>query len=210
MAKRRHSLPILLPTQQVERSDEGWNGMSAEKGRPQPGTSDFPSCASELELQRELNLARAGGSIGAADLRCGLTEARGAESPIRLAKGCVVENIVELRAELELEAFRDRRLFAQYDIPVVESGSVEVVSAEVAIAAKRSKRERTLQRPGLGFVGARGDGRIANEVEARVNARMGGVERPEQLIGQAGRERGNTGNLPAFENPAGESITEAG
>src|SRR6266849_677545 len=122
----------------------------------------------------------------------------------------MIENIVELRAELEFEAFGDGRLFAEDNIPVVEPRAVEVVPAEIAIAAERSKGKRSGGRSRLGFIRTRRNGWRADEVQARVNARMGRVARSEELIGQTGRESGNAGNLPAFEDPANEPVPEAG
>src|SRR4029077_1482911 len=57
-------------------------------------------------------------------------------------------------------------------------------------------------------VGARRNGRAADEVKAGIDAGMGGVACPEQFIRQSGRECGDSGNLPAFKNPADEPGAE--
>src|SRR5208283_922580 len=144
----------------------------------------------EAQLDPELNLPGAGGQVRTPHLRTGL--AKGicvGDEIVGLAELNAVEQVVALRPELQVGAFRKPHALLQNHVPAVHSGAVEVVAAKVAGAAPCGIREQTQVRPSLcARIAHRKRSARGIVVGALLLSGMRRVERTEDVIGKTAGE----------------------
>src|SRR5437762_14252923 len=98
-----------------------------------PSKNAYPS---ECQFQAELNLPGRTEVPARRSRRRDAAKVRGGDRAIRLAKIRVIQNVERLRAELDVDAFRDSRDFRKRHIDILESRALDNVASRVAEATR--------------------------------------------------------------------------
>src|SRR4029077_11702909 len=165
---------------------------------------------SEPQLHTKLNLPCAGCLIGSADLSGGLSEGAEVGGQISgLGELDAIEQVIGLSPKIESNALGEVDGFLQNHVPIVDSGTVEVIAAEVSRAPKGRVREQAQIRAGLRE-------RITDRYWRTRGIKVGALWLPgvsgvcggEDLVRKAAGESCDASHLPSFKDCAGHTLVE--